>query len=428
MQKPETREASLVELLHGLDDGGTGAGACQFALETMIASSLSPDGVFPVDFLEVVLELDALFPSERLLDQLSALLLKHTRLRRACVLQGWTSRLLLLLQHRPVLVSLCAALLSFSPAPNDIRALLRLARPLPEERAAAWPLLLLLLQHAATRQDARAPAFFYDFCGAASGIHLPATKLPSGGFSWASWIRVEAFAKTTEPYLLNLADETDQGVALKFSSNFMVVQSSQSGKKPVSFSATFPFKTGQWYFVCFTHEYHMIGSDQGFCCLFFFCSFLTIEACLYVDGQLRGQFALPYAKSAGQLNHATVGCCRGDRRSQHTFVGQMGAMALLDTVLNAAAVRALFELGPNGLVANSPSLQLGKSAFPVVWAFSPRAADGALCLETARGGAKGLHALKLDGTAEVNAFFFPFSFALFLKRCGGKKGSPTRLC
>jgi hypothetical protein len=373
-----SREARLVELLCGLD--GDNSAACQFVLETLVASSLS--GSFPLDFLSVLLLLHARQPDEQLLQQLNALVQRHTRLKRACVLAGWTERLLreLARDQQPLLMMLCSTLASFSVGVGDVRVLLRFAQSHQQQRPACWPLVVNMLESAASRSPG--PCEYYDCSGSSSGLLLPQLpKLPGNGLTFTCWLRVEAFGR--EPVLLALCDETDQGLVIKFSSNFMVLQSQSAGKKAVCFSVTFPFKTGQWYNVAVTHEYHFVGSDQ---------------ISVFVDGQMRGQFALPYPKNAGPLTCATVGCLKTDRRSNHTLVGQVSAFFLLDGPCNSLFARLLFEAGPNAALVlprdKQGALLLGKQSMPVVLAYSPRAADGALCLETQHG-ARGLHALKM---------------------------------
>ncbi len=310
------------------------------------------------------------------------------RLRRACVAAGWTRRLLSLLavdSAEPQLLALAQTLASAAAAPDDVRALLRLARTtLSIRRPAAWPLALGLLQSAAARQHG--PSCFYDLSGHSSGLLLPPfAKLPSSGLSFCCWIRVEAFGRTSEPILLALCDDNDQGLIVKFSSNFLAISSQNAGKKAVCFSATFPFKTGQWYCVALTHEYHMIGSDQ---------------ASLYVDGQMRGQFALPYPKNAAPLSRASIGCLKTDRRNVHTLVGQLGMVVFFEGVASSLFVKALYEAGPNMPQPQSEQMSLAKQTLTILATYSPRAAEGALCLETSRG-LRGLHAMKNEGTAEV---------------------------
>ncbi len=382
----ESREAHLVALLEGLGH----AGAAQFVLEMLTASALG-GGSFPVDFLDVLLRLNRSQADDaQLLAQLNALVSRHTRLRRACVVAGWTSRLLreLVREPQPHLLSLCTTLASFSVGVRDVRALVCLAHhDDPALRPASWTLALTMLQSAAARSFG--PSEYYDLSGAASGVLLPVfPKLPSGGVSWAGWVRVEMFGHSAEPVLLALCDETDQGIVCKFSSNFLVLQAQSTGKKAACFSATFPFKPGQWYCVAVAFEYHFVGADQ---------------ASLYVDGQLRGQFAIPYPKNAGPLTRASVGCYKTDRRNHNTLVGQVSSFFLFDGVLPGAAARALYEAGPDWskVPRDGRSLMVAhKMAVPLLAAYNPRAADDALCLEVSTGSRK-LHALKLEGTAEV---------------------------
>ncbi len=260
MEREEgTREAHLVALLEGLGH----AGAAQFVLEMLTASALG-GGSFPVDFLDVLLRLKA--DDAQLLAQLNALVSRHTRLRRACVAAGWTSRLLreLVREPQPHLLSLCTTLASFSVGVRDVRALVCLAHHEdPSLRPASWTLALTMLQSAAARSFG--PSEYYDLSGAASGVLLPAfPKLPSGGVSWAGWARAELFGHTAEPVLLALCDDTDQGIVCKFSSNFLVLQAQSTGKKATCFSATFPFKAGQWYCVAVSFEYRMLGAVSLF--------------------------------------------------------------------------------------------------------------------------------------------------------------------
>ena len=241
MESAGSREARLVELLVGLGPSG----ASQFVLEMLTASALGGDA-FPVDFLEVLLRLSRLQGDEQqLLAQLHALVARHARLRRSCVAAGWTGRLLreLVREPQPHLLALCTSLASFSLGVRDLRELLCLAHHPsdPAARPGSWTLALAMLQSAAARS--LGPGQYYDLSGAASGLLLPALpKLPSGGVSWAAWVRVEAFGHAAEPVLLALCDETDQGIVCKFSSNFLVLQAQSSGKKAVCFSVTFPFK------------------------------------------------------------------------------------------------------------------------------------------------------------------------------------------
>lgn len=334
--------------------------------------------------------------------QLVAAARQYTRVKVYCTQADWTSRVLAHLtthvrsaEVARELVSLCEELCAFSITARQVRLLLWLMKGrAPKCRSLWWPVLLAVL-HRAT-QAAPGPAVYFDFAGVQSGISLPPfARLPSGGVSVALWLRCESFAHPQqhegpagvpyEPCVYTLTDEHGVGLALKFSSNVLVVDSvAAPGKPPTRVRSVFPFRTHQWYCVAVTHEYHFLGSD---------------ECRLFVDGIERGKFSLPYPKAVA-LTRAYFGCAAPARaRPAHlsALIGQMGPMVLVEDPLSAPACRGLFELP---LEAWNDVAALQRVASKVIAAYNPRAIDGALCLETSHG-KRNHHATKLEGTTEI---------------------------
>ena len=395
-------EDRFVQLLLSIEQQNGGRPtkeAMQFLLQILVALSLSPCSV-QLDFFGVFFRLLDRLPEESgVLAQLNATAARYTRVRVYCVENDWILRLLRMLVDMPgserqdQLVGLCCTLAEFCITVREIRVLLRLMKSNKAGmRPHAWPMLLRVFQKSA--ETSPGPTVYWDFSGVSSGLVLPGFKrLPSTGISFCAWVRIEAFEHPAlagqpnrngySPVVLALCDERGQGLMVKFTTNFLVVQAESTGKKPVRCQVTFPFATGQWYHVQVSFEYHFIGSD---------------DATVFIDGQMRGQFHVPYPKNAGPLTRSSVGCYKSDGDSfphKHALIGQMSSLLLLEGPGGPAVAKMLYSMGPNASAAS-----LAKVPAKVFVSYNPRAVDGALCLETSLG-IKGSHALKLEGMAEV---------------------------
>lgn len=377
-----------------------------FLLDVLVALSLG--GIaHELDFYGVFFRLLEQVPLDVqmvVLGQLNNIVSRYTRVKVYCVRRGWTLRTVRLLVNSQSfdavhgeLVRLCGSLASFSISVREVRILLRLMRSTqPDRRPACWTSLLGVLQSAAQSCSPGVPTVYFDSSGVSSGILLPSfPRLPSGSLSINMWVRVESFhhpavpqgARPYEPVLIALLDEKDSGLIVRFSSNFLVFQAQTAGKRPTRFSVTVPFRPGQWYCVALSHEYHLIGSDQ-----------ITV----YIDGQMRGQNALPYPKNAGPMSRSSL-CCLKDDDHHSNLIGQIATVSIIDGELNNPSAKSLYDAGPFPPVSkDGKQLVLGGKLAPLKLfaSYSPRVVDGALCLETAFGH-RNMHALKLDGTTEV---------------------------
>lgn len=287
-----------------------------------------------LDFYDIFFRLmDKIDPEQQVdvLKKLNAIVLKYTRVKVYCVQKGWITRILQRLfedvsSHSVglELVTVCGNLCAFSVSVREVRMLLRLMKSQKSDRRPlCWPVMLSILQKSA-EVSPNSPPLYFDSSGVLSGISLPAfSKLPSSGLSFAAMLRVESFSHPSlgsdqiyEPCIFALCDDKNCGIVVFFSLNFIAIQSISTGKRPVKVLSTFPFKQGQWYHVMISWEYHMIGSDV--------CS-------LFIDGQLKGQYNIPYPKNSSNLTKSSVLTFKTDRISNiSNLIGQISQFIFID--------------------------------------------------------------------------------------------------
>lgn len=245
-----------------------------------------------------------------------------------------------------------------------------------------WQHIFPLLQRLWHGRDGR-PNDYFEMDGYNSGLLLPALKLPSGGYSIATWVCVSSFTsnyhrESYQPYLFSfLTEDATSGIEAHFNRGKLVLrtnpQHGNTSKREMRI-VNYDFMENKWYFIALTHTKKLILSD---------------ECHVYVNGESVQHFNLKYPKNDHQtLNAARLGTAGTIPEPRACMRGKMAGFLAFDDTLNADEVRALYQSGANLFSSLQPLQRLvlmPRSRLArrpdVLFFYTPRATDCSVCLE-----------------------------------------------
>ncbi|XP_053335852.1 lipopolysaccharide-responsive and beige-like anchor protein [Clarias gariepinus] len=252
-----------------------------------------------------------------------------------------------------------------------------------------WPphavKLLSVLKSMAHRSG---PDAFFTFPGkSAAAIALPPiAKWPyQNGFTFHTWLRLDPMSNINvdkdKPYLYCFRTSKGMGYSAHFVGGCLIVTALKAKGKGVQHCVKFDFKPQKWYMVTIVHIYHRWKNSEISC---------------YVNGELMSSGELAwFVNTSETFDKCFLGSAE-TADANRVFCGQMGAVYVFNTELNAAQIFAIYQLGPSykGVFRYKAESDLlfadhhksllydGKLSGSIAFTYNPRATDAQLCLES----------------------------------------------
>ena len=244
------------------------------------------------------------------------------------------------------------------------------------------------------------PRCFFNFSCSSSGLSLPQFTLPSSGYTFIMWVRLEHVGNT---YLASFTTNSGNGAYLYVHNKHLVLHY-RVGKDDVTLLQKCVLTPRAWHMIAITHTYKVV---------------LKSELSVNINGHPTFTQGVTYPKFEEPFTASFIGNNDPDTHKSAfewaPMCGQVGDFMLIEGPLDAQEIRAVYRsrtLGQNGSM-----LVLPKRSAKLVFSYTPLAVRGVSCMDTAALTDLGRCAKMLGDTAL--AYRFPLNEALL--NAGGIK-------
>jgi len=264
---------------------------------------------------------------------------------------------------------------SFTIHESELKSLFRLFQKTKKMKQRVWPLLLDSLKRISASPST--PNIYFYFPGMAdSGLSLPPlAKFPPNGFSFCTWIRIEAFAhphiKPYQPHVFSFTSNEGTSIDLLFSEGNLHLRYDIKGKREMK-KLNYAFIPQQWYFVAITHEYKFLGRSEVTLHVNKDYKFPTVFSYPKISEPLTQCFAGMNGKIGGKFLGGTP----------QPFFGQMSTFFFFEDALSPQDIQTLADIAPSHFANINPASVNtpidARFAEKLIYGLSPKAVSNAL--------------------------------------------------
>lgn len=285
--------------------------------------------------------------------------------------------------QQSITIALIADLIGYSVTTSEVNLILRMVHSdaIPSGGRRPW-LLLSALQSAIEKPAC--PRRYFLLNGGRCGMQLVkrgssrmfSPGLPqwsTTGFSFFTWLCVDEGLSVPCPtshyntvsfptaggadgtestrHILCLWDSKGRGFDLYLDDGELTYTCRHASSDPQTLRTGFVLRTGVWYFIALTH-----GPFPAFT--------RTADACVYVDGVLKGKAPMKSAKMSSDGVECLLGCGRqgnpasvsqvlpasnAAHKHRSSLIGRCGSVVMLQTVLSRAQINAVCAAGSDNI-------------------------------------------------------------------------------
>ncbi|EFA84213.1 BEACH domain-containing protein [Heterostelium album PN500] len=270
----------------------------------------------------------------------------------------------------------------FSITPKELKYMFRLLESVNEERPFYWSVLVELLEYIFRPREG--PDCYFNFgsdAGGGGGLMIPEKAPFDGGYTFSMWISIDDFKDMRYSPILYSFNTDDDNVGLEcYFQGFSLVYIIKTKNKTATQKSQFVFHPKRWYHITISHEYFMLRKSQ---------------LSFYVNAKLEEKIPLLYPKTDRPYTRCHIG---NSSSFNAGFIGRMGAILMVNEALTQPEIHSIYSMGKDtslmleklpregaiGIYNGELFLESRKN-IPVLFMYSPKATDKALCFEISSG-------------------------------------------